>query len=176
MRNAEFGSFMQLVNKQEQGAVLGAEDALYNAKGEFLSTWRREFEPDVDPIAGAVWYREMMAGNGPVFTHNDENWLLQHTTKHTEKGGHGDDAPELWNRPKAEAFRGRFLSKTAEADGRGPLSEVFPGVLGELSPVKVDHQMATTVPGCTRWATRPPAGARWRAPCRRRPGGSAAKP
>ncbi len=89
----------------------------------------------------------MMAGNGPMFTHNDENWLLQHTTKHTEKGGHGDDAPELWDRPKAEAFWARFLSKAAEADGRGPVSEVFPGFLGELSPVKVDHQMATTVPG-----------------------------
>ena len=147
MRNAEFGSFMQLVNKRSKEPLLGAEDALYNAKGEFLSTWRREFEPDVDSIAGAVWYREMMAGNGPVFTHNDENWLLQHTTKHTEKGGHGDDAPELWNRPKAEAFWGRFLSKTAQADGRGAVSEVFPGVLGELSPVKVDHRMATSVPG-----------------------------
>ena len=147
MRNAEFGSFMQLVNKRSKEPLLGAEDALYNAKGEFLSTWRGEFEPDVDSMAGAVWYREMMAGNGPVFTHNDENWLLQHTTKHTEKGGHGDDAPELWNRPKAEAFWGRLLSKTAEADGRSPVSEVFPGVLGELSPVKVNHRMATSVPG-----------------------------
>jgi succinate dehydrogenase/fumarate reductase flavoprotein subunit len=98
-------------------------------------------------MAAAVWYREMMAGNGPMFTHNDENWLLQHTTRHTEKGGHGDDLPELWARPKAEAFWGRLLSKTAEADGRGPASEVFPGLLGELSPVKVDHRMATTVPG-----------------------------
>ena len=53
----------------------------------------------------------------------------------------------MWNRPKAEAFWGRFLSKAAEADGRGPVSEVFPGMLGELSPVKVDHRMATTVPG-----------------------------
>ena len=53
----------------------------------------------------------------------------------------------MWSRPKAEAFWGRFLSKAAEADGRGPVSEVFPGILGELSPVKVDHQMATTVPG-----------------------------
>ena len=53
----------------------------------------------------------------------------------------------MWNRPKAEAFWGRFLSKAAEADGRGPVPEVFPGVVGELSPVKVDHQMATTVPG-----------------------------
>jgi succinate dehydrogenase / fumarate reductase flavoprotein subunit len=147
MRNAEFGAFMQLVNKRSKEPVLGAEDALYNAKGEFLSTWRREFEPDVDPMAGAVWYREMMAGNGPLVTHNDENWLLRHTTKHTEKGGHGDDTPELWDRPKAEAFWGRLLSKTAEADGRGPVSEVFPGMLGELSPVRVDHQMATTVPG-----------------------------
>jgi succinate dehydrogenase / fumarate reductase, flavoprotein subunit len=147
MRNAEFGSFMQLVQKRSKEPLLGAEDALYNAKGEYLSTWRRQFEPDVDSMAGAVWYREMTAGNGPLFTHNDENWLLQHTTKHTEKGGHGDDAPELWTRPKAEAFWGTFLSKAVEADGRGPVSEVFPGVLGELSPVKVDHRMATTVPG-----------------------------
>ncbi len=147
MRNAEFGAFMQLVNKRSKEPILGAEDALYNSKGEFLSTWRRGFEPDVDPMAGAVWYREMLAGNGPLVTRNDENWLLQHTTRHTEKGGHGDDAPELWNRPKAEAFWGRLLSKTAEADGRGPVSEVFPGMLGELSPVRVDHRMATTVPG-----------------------------
>ena len=147
MRNAEFGSFMQLVNKRSKEPLLGAEDALYNAKGDFLSTWRRELEPDVDSMAGAVWYREMMAGNGPMVTRNDENWLLQHTTKHTEKGGHGDDAPELWDRPKAEAFWGRLLSKTAEADGRGPVSEVFPGFLGELSPIRVDHRMATTVPG-----------------------------
>jgi succinate dehydrogenase / fumarate reductase, flavoprotein subunit len=158
MRNAEFGSFMQLVNKRSKEPLLGAEDALYNARGEFLSGWRtgapgspgrsgQEFEPDVDSMAAAVWYREMLAGNGPLVTHNDENWLLQNTTKHTEKGGHGDDAPELWSRPKAEAFWSRFLSKTAAADGRGPVSEVFPGVLGELSPVRVDHQMATTVPG-----------------------------
>ena len=138
---------MQLVNRHSKEPLLGAEDALYNAKGEFLSTWRRRFEPDVDSTAAAVWYREMMAGNGPIVTHNDENWLLQHTTRHTEKGGHGDEAPELWDRPKAEAFWARFLSKAAQADGRGPVSEVFPGVLGELSPVRVDHCMETAVPG-----------------------------
>ncbi len=147
MRNAEFGSFMQLVNKRSKEPLLGAEDALYNAKGEFLSDWRGEFEPDIDSMAGAAWYREMMAGRGPVVTHNDENWLLQHTTRHTEKGGHGDDASELWTRPKAEAFWSRLLSKAAEADGRGPVSEVFPGLLAELSPVRVDHRMATSVPG-----------------------------
>jgi succinate dehydrogenase / fumarate reductase flavoprotein subunit len=147
MRNAEFGAFMQLVNKRSKEPLLGAEDALYNVRRQFLSTWRGEFEPDVDSMTAAVWYQEMMAGNGPMFTHNDENWLLRYTTKHTEKGGHGDDTPELWNRPKAEAFWGRLLSKAAAADGRGPVSEVFPGMIGELSPVKVDHQMATTVPG-----------------------------
>jgi succinate dehydrogenase / fumarate reductase flavoprotein subunit len=147
MRNAEFGAFVQFINKRSKEPLLGAEDALYNANGVFLSTWRHEFEPDVDSMAAAVWYREMMAGNGPIVTHNDENWLLRHTTKHTEKGGHGDDTLALWNRPKAEAFWARLLSKTAAVDGRGPVSEVFPGIVGELSPVKVDHQMATTVPG-----------------------------
>lgn len=147
MRNAEFGAFMQLVNRRSKEPILGAEDALYNARGEFLSTWRQEFEPDIDLGAGAVWYREMMAGRGPMVTHNDENWLLQHTTKHTEKGGHGQDSPDLWNRPKAEAFWGRLLSKVAEADGRSPTPEVFPALVGEFSPVRVDHRMATTVPG-----------------------------
>ena len=33
------------------------------------------------------------------------------------------------------------------ADAPGAFLEVFPAVLGELSPIKVDHQMATTVPG-----------------------------
>ncbi len=37
MRNAEFGSFMQLVNMRSKEPLLGAEDALYNAKGDFLS-------------------------------------------------------------------------------------------------------------------------------------------
>ena len=146
---------MQLVNKRSKEPLLGAEDALYNARGEFLSGWRMKApapeprEPDLTSTRWprAVWYREMLAGNGPVVTHNDENWLLQNTTKHTEKGGHGDDAPELWSRPKAEAFWARLLSKTAAADGRGPVSEVFPGLLAELSPVRVDHRMATTVPG-----------------------------
>jgi succinate dehydrogenase/fumarate reductase flavoprotein subunit len=139
---------MQLLNLRSREPLLGAEDALYNAKGEFLSTWRREFEPDVDAVAAAVWYREVMAGNGPIITHNDENWLLQHTTKdYTEKGGHGDASSSGWNRPKAEAFWARFVSKAGAIDGRGPVSEVFPGFVGELSPVKVDRLMATTVPG-----------------------------
>ncbi len=98
-------------------------------------------------MTGAVWYREMLAGNGPLVTHNDENWLLQNTTRHSEKGGHGDDAPELWKRPKSEAFWALLLSKVEGADGRGPVSEVFPAIVGELSPVRVDHRMATTVAG-----------------------------
>ncbi len=35
MRNAEFGAFMQLVQKRSKEPLLGAEDALYNAKGDF---------------------------------------------------------------------------------------------------------------------------------------------
>ena len=33
------------------------------------------------------------------------------------------------------------------ADAPGAFLEVFPAVLGELSPIRVDHQMATSVPG-----------------------------
>ena len=147
MRNAEFGSFMQLVNKRSKEPLLGAEDALYNAKGEFLSTWRREFEPDVDSMAGAVWYREMMAGNGPCSRTTTRTGCCSTPPSIPRRAATATTRPSCGHRPKAEAFWGRFLSKAGEADGRGPVSEVFPGILGELSPVKVDHRMATTVPG-----------------------------
>jgi succinate dehydrogenase / fumarate reductase flavoprotein subunit len=54
----------------------------------------------------------------------------------------------MWNRPFHGKFWAALMRKTVEADGgHKPVSEVIPGIVGEHSPIKVDHQMKTTVEG-----------------------------
>ena len=141
MRNAEWGPFAQLAGKRGKEPLIGAEDALYNAWHEKLSPrFRGEFEADVCGMTSAVWYQQMMAGNGPLVTFHPENWMLANTTEDVEGG-------TVWDRPEAVKFWTTLISRVRAADAPGAFLEVFPAVLGELSPIKVDHQMATTVPG-----------------------------
>ena len=141
MRNAEWGPFLQLAGKKGKEPVIGAEDALYNAWGEKLSRrFGDDVKPDVFAEVGVTWYQEMLAGNGPLLTFHPENWMLHNTSEDVEGG-------TVWDRPHAVKFWRTLLDKVISADVPGPFLEVFPAVLGELSPIKVDHQMATTVPG-----------------------------
>ena len=141
MRNAEWGPFAQLAGIRGKEPLIGSEDALYNAWHEKLSPrFRDEFEADVCGMTSAVWYQQMMAGNGPLVTFHPENWMLANTTEDVEGG-------TVWDRPVAVKFWQTLISRVRAADAPGAFLEVFPAVLGELSPIKVDHQMATTVPG-----------------------------
>jgi len=147
LRNCEFAPMMEMLNVRSKQAILGAEDVMYNAKGDFLSGWRTECDADCDAFAGIVWHREMLAGNGPITTKNPENRLLQSTIKHAENL-EGKDSEDRWVRPFHEKFWGALMRKTVEADGgRKPVSEVIPGIVGEHSPVRVDHNMKTTLDG-----------------------------
>lgn len=141
MRNAEWGPFAQLAGKKGKEPLIGAEDALYNAWHEKLSPrFRGEYEADVCGMTSVLWYQEMVAGNGPLVTFHPENWMLANTTEDVEGG-------TVWDRPVAVKFWQTLIGKVRSADLPGPFLEVFPAVLGELSPIKVDHSMATTVPG-----------------------------
>ena len=141
MRNAEWGPFAQLAGKRGKEPLIGAEDALYNAWHEKLSpTFRGDQEADVCGMTGVVWYRQMKAGNGPLLTFHPENWMLANTTEDVEGG-------TVWDRPHAVKFWQTLIGRVRSADAPGAFLEVFPAVLGELSPIRVDHQMATTVPG-----------------------------
>ncbi len=91
-------------------------------------------------MTSAVWYQQMMAGNGPLVTFHPENWMLANTTEDVEGG-------TVWDRPHAVKFWTTLISRVRAADAPGAFLEVYPAVLGELSPIRVDHQMATTVPG-----------------------------
>ena len=141
MRNAEWGPFAQLAGKRGKEPLIGSEDALYNAWHEKLSPrFRGEVEADVCGMTSAVWYQQMMAGNGPLVTFHPENWMLANTTEDVEGG-------TVWDRPVAVKFWTTLISRVRAADAPGAFLEVFPAVLGELSPIHVDHRMATTVPG-----------------------------
>ncbi len=141
MRNAEWGPFAQLAGIRGKEPLIGAEDALYNAWHEKLSPrFRGEYEADVCGMTSATWYKEMVAGNGPLVTFHPENWMLANTTEDVEGG-------TVWDRPVAVKFWTTLISRIRAADAPGAFLEVYPAVLGELSPIKVDHQMATTVPG-----------------------------
>jgi succinate dehydrogenase/fumarate reductase flavoprotein subunit len=141
MRNAEWGPFAQLAGIRGKEPLIGSEDALYNAWHEKLSpTFRAKEEPDVCARTSAVWYQQMMAGNGPLVTFHPENWMLANTTEDVEGG-------TVWDRPLAVKFWTTLISRIRAADAPGAFLEVYPAVLGELSPIRVDHQMATTLPG-----------------------------
>ena len=43
-------------------------------------------------MTSAVWYQQMMAGNGPLVTFHPENWMLANTTEDVEGG-------TVWDRP-----------------------------------------------------------------------------
>ncbi|RJP34040.1 MAG: FAD-dependent oxidoreductase [Actinobacteria bacterium] len=143
MRNAEFGSFVNMVHAASREVIFGAEDHMYNASGEDISArYRPGVQPDICAMSAIGWYKEYLNSNGPVRIKSDENVL--------QAGAEVLFASDLvWDRPAAIAFWSRLWEKgkSVEVEGAANMPEVIPGFVGEQSPVKVDHGMATTLPG-----------------------------
>lgn len=142
MRNAEFGSFINMMRLSSKEVVNGAENVMYNAAGESVTRkYRAQPQPDIDIKSQVGWYREHQAGKGPVYENRDEDTVSWGEIVFT-------DTSLIWDRPVTTAFWTRLREKANAAPGSGPaMQEIAPGFVGEESPVKVDHRMATTVPG-----------------------------
>jgi succinate dehydrogenase/fumarate reductase flavoprotein subunit len=142
MRSAEFGNFINWIFVDSRDVCQGAEDVLYNAKGEHITkAIRPVIETDLHSKEVVAWWKEMKAGNGPICANMAENRILNEIVP----AFHSD---ALAVRPIATAFWDRTIGKAmAAATKPGPLQEVIPGFIGEQAPLKVDHQMATTLPG-----------------------------
>ncbi len=143
MRNAEFGSFFNMVHAVSREVIFGAEDYMYNARGENISTRiRPEPQCDICSQSSIGWYKAHMNQNGPIKVKNDENLL-----------GIGSEllfsGDMVWDRPVANAFWSRLWEKceAATGDEKNGMSETVPGFLGSTTPVRVDHHMATSLPG-----------------------------
>jgi succinate dehydrogenase/fumarate reductase flavoprotein subunit len=142
MRNAELGNFINWIFVDSRDVCQGAEDVLYNAKGEHITkAVRPVIEADLHSKEVVAWWKEMKAGNGPICANMAENRILNEIVP----AFHSD---ALAVRSIATAFWDRTIGKAmAAATKPGPMQEVIPGFIGEQAPVRVDHQMATTMPG-----------------------------
>ncbi|MCF0120182.1 MAG: FAD-binding protein, partial [Oscillospiraceae bacterium] len=133
MRNAEFGNFAQLVKVNSHNEIVFGENYMYNAKGEFITRNFRAFrETDINSNAIREWFTQMRDGNGPV--HLDFG----------EEAGDGGAMERMWNRPYGKKFR-TLNDETGNAVDKD--LEVCPMLIGEQSPIKVDHDMQTTIDG-----------------------------
>lgn len=139
MRNAEFGNMCDFaIRDPETGWIYyagahTAHDHLYNAGGENISQkYRPGLHSSMDPIAALAWYKETLAGNGPIYADLE--------------GFASSDAHRFKFHPKAAERFARSAAKSPAGMTAGK-PEVVPGFIGELSCVRVDHQMATSMPG-----------------------------
>jgi succinate dehydrogenase/fumarate reductase flavoprotein subunit len=132
MRNTEFGNFAQLVKVRSHHEVVFGENYMYNKLGEHVTkNFRKGPEPDISSSAIEEWYNQMCVDKGPI------------TLKQEQAPGGGLSG--IWDRPYGQAFWQLNAESGAAIDGSD--TEVCPMLIGEQSPVKVGHDMMTTVPG-----------------------------
>lgn len=158
MRSPEFGSFVGMVNLEHGHVSYGAEDALFNAKGQSLSETARPFAQanrnlgvlggvDLGGNHALFMYQEVLAGNGPIYEDTRQNHFPDSLIARNlapEKG----TADPAWYRPVAESFWHTLWAKKQRAyQTDSPLKETVPGLIGEFSPLWVSHEMACSLPG-----------------------------
>jgi len=150
MRNAEFGNFYDVVSKLTYRPA-GGRDYLYNTAGEnvadkyvpkdiyqpHLKKWAPGPQPDIPIELILGMEKEVNEGRGPI-------------VQKMPKDRPARPIPPV-DRPKANSWRARLPVKVRKyGPPPSPTPEVEPGYTGELSCVKVDHDMKTSLPGL--WA------------------------
>ncbi len=143
MRNAEFGNFYNVILKGNLSAIIGGQYALYNDLGENISSrYTAPSEADLDIGILLGMEKEVREGRGPVrFEPSEARTFHQFAEQFFVR----------WKRPKADEFWLRLVSKEQQyGSDHSPRPEAIPGFIGELSPIRVDHEMKTSLPGL--WA------------------------
>nr|WP_321462339.1 FAD-binding protein [uncultured Cohaesibacter sp.] len=158
MRNAEFGSFVNMISANHYMVDYGSEDHLYNAKGESLSEFARPHMKD-NPNLGALggvdlggnhalfmlW--EVQKGNGPIYQNKLENGFKSSPIGRNLGPEVGTADPD-WFRPVAHDFWHRLHEKKMTAfNDDNPMQEILPGFVGECGPLYVDRSMASNLKG-----------------------------
>jgi succinate dehydrogenase / fumarate reductase flavoprotein subunit len=171
MRNAEFGNFFD-IDRQDTDlpAPSGAYAYLFNALGENISErYAKVKEADTPTSIILGMEKEVNEGRGPIYL--DPSELQWDLTK---------QPPVFvgrWGMPRVLDYWSTQAEKQRKY-GRPPATrvEVAPALNGEVSPVKVDHEMRTNLAGlwavgdtCYQGSTW--AGAIWAPPGRLRGSG-----
>jgi len=160
MRNAEFGSFVNIVSLDHGHVSYEAENFMYNATGERVDPMIPQLEGaafasvcggvDIGGAIGMVMYSHVLAGKGPIYENHAENDFPFNPFGQIIFPMHGR-APDEWYRPITHKFAHRLYDKNKEMsyakNAETDLKEIEPGVVGAQSPLWVDEHMETTVPG-----------------------------
>jgi succinate dehydrogenase / fumarate reductase, flavoprotein subunit len=152
MRNAEFGNFYDVVNKGTGIPVVFGFNHLYNAQGEHISSkYMQGPQPDIPISIILGMEKEIIEGRGPIYIDMGEY------ASSMDNGG-----IFKWDRPQLKALFDREFAK-ARQYGPPPSKriEASLGFTGELSPIKVDREMKTTVPGLWAIGDTSYAGSAW---------------
>ncbi len=153
MRNAEFGNFYDIINNGTGIPIVFGFDHLYNAHGEQISSkYIQGPQPDIPISIILGMEKEVMEGRGPIYIDMAE----------FAKPSEGGPGIFRWDRPH---FKELFDHESAKMRQYGPQQaeriEVSLGFTGELSPVKVDSKMKTTLPGLWAIGDTSYAGSAW---------------
>jgi succinate dehydrogenase/fumarate reductase flavoprotein subunit len=136
--NCEYGSFYNWTNLDHFESDMGVEYALYNDKGENIGLpLIKEVHPDISADVLVEWYKQTIAGNGPMHYRQNENPLMPYLTSVLA-------SQAVHNRPYADRFWGYLFFN---AFSQQTTDHVVPGLVGEFGGLWVDENMATTVPG-----------------------------
>jgi len=153
MRNAEFGNFYDVINKGTGIPIVFGYGSLFNAQGENISAkYIKGPQPDIPVSIILGMEKEVMEGRGPIYIDMAE----------FAKSSGGGPGIFRWNRPQ---FKTLFDLEFAKMKQYGPppaeKMEISLGFTGELSPVKVDGEMKTTLPGLWAIGDTSYAGSAW---------------
>ncbi len=152
MRNAEFGNFYDVVNKGTGIPIVFGFSSLYNARGEKISPkYIQGPQPDIPISIILGMEKEVMEGRGPIY-------IDMADFVNSSAGG----GIFQWDRPHFKALFGHEFAKVQQYGPRPAQKiEVSLGFTGELSPIKVDCEMKTTLPGLWAIGDTSYAGSAW---------------
>jgi succinate dehydrogenase/fumarate reductase flavoprotein subunit len=160
MRNAEFGSFVNIVSLDHGHVSYEAENFMYNKHGKKVDPNNADLVDaafrnvcggaDIGGAIGMVMYSEIKAGNGPIYENHAQNDFPDNPFGQIIFPMKGQ-APPPWHRPATHKFAHRLFGKVKEGgyakNSETDLKEVEPGVVGECSPMFADHNMASNIEG-----------------------------
>jgi len=155
MRNAEFGNFYNLHLRGNMAAIVGGQYALYSNQGEPLAPkYCEDFECDINIGIILGMEKEIMEGKGPVRFEPKEYFIKNPLAA---KG-----FLFRWDRPTAKKFWERLFEKEARyTSDHAKRPEVIPGFIGELSCIRVDHHMKTSLHGLCALGDTSHCGSAW---------------
>ncbi len=148
MRNAEFANFYDIIRKDSGSAVYGAHDYIYNSAGENISKrYETKVVPDISLALRLGMEKEVSEGRGPL---RADVGAVEKTYKIVApKEGEIDGKVRLF--PKKLDMMHRSKAKELEHGASpSPMPEVTLGLQAGTSPIRVDHEMRTSLTGL--WA------------------------